>query len=137
MKKIFLILTLIVMTFGLSGCIKINNNGGENTNNGGGTQVGDELTQDELTKIAKCLTEKGTKMYGAVWCTHCTAQKKAFGDAFQYVNYTECDPGTDVEGAKKCLADEIKAYPTWQFSDGSRRTGEIPPTELAELEGCL
>jgi hypothetical protein len=128
MRKILITFTLIVMTFGLVGCIKVNNNGD-------GTE-GENLTNDELTKIAKCLTEKGVKMYGAVWCAHCTAQKKAFGDAFQYVNYIECDANTNLETAKICVEEGIEGVPAWDFPDGSRKTGEILPTELAKLAGC-
>ncbi|MBA4336610.1 hypothetical protein C0416_02435 [bacterium] len=132
MRKIFLILTSFVLIVGLSGCIKIN---GGDPQNGNGTQ--DELTGEELTKIAKCLTEKGVKMYGAVWCSHCSNQKKAFGDAFQYINYIECDANTNLETAKICVEEGIEGVPAWDLPDGSRKAGETSPTELAELAGCL
>ena len=46
-----------------------------------------------------------------------------------------------VTSAKKtqtniCIEKEIKAYPTWEFADGSRLTGEKQPKELAEKAGC-
>ncbi len=132
MKKIIAILVSMVLVMGLSGCIKFNNGGEVGGENGGEIN----LSNGELETIAKCLTEKNTTMYGAVWCGHCANQKKSFGDAFKYINYVECDPNTDVEGAKKCLEEEIPGYPAWKFSDGSIRTGFIPPAELAELVGC-
>ena len=58
--------------------------------------------------FAKCLTEKGAVMYGAVWCAHCKDQKKAFGDSFQYIKYVEC-----TENTKLCLDDGVNGYPTW------------------------
>lgn len=35
-----------------------------------------------------------------------------------------------------CLAAEIESYPTWEFADGSRLSGAIEPSELAERSGC-
>lgn len=37
------------------------------------------ITTDDF---AKCLTEKGAKMYGTSWCGHCKNQKALFGDSF-------------------------------------------------------
>lgn len=122
MRKIFLILTSILLIVSLSGCTETPSGGGE--------------TDEDLNRIAQCLTEKGTKMYGAIWCSHCNNQKKAFGDAFQYIEYVECDANTDLEGAKACLEAGIQGYPTWVFGDGTRKAGEVEISQLAELAGC-
>jgi len=37
--------------------------------------------------FAKCLSEKGFKMYGADWCPNCKTQKKMFGKSFKYEGY--------------------------------------------------
>lgn len=67
--------------------------------------------------FAKCLTEKGVKMYGAYWCSHCQNQKKAFGDSFKYVTYIECaDPNSQGQ-LEVCTKAGITGYPTWEFSE--------------------
>lgn len=86
--------------------------------------------------FAKCLTEKGVKMYGAYWCPHCQTQKDSFGDSWQYINYIECSlPGGKVQ-TEVCSQAEIKAYPTWEFPGGERKTGEISFAELSQRSGC-
>lgn len=89
-----------------------------------------------LTEIAKCLTEKGAKMYGAVWCSHCTQQKESFGPSFQYIDYFECDPQTNLEQAKICVEKDIQTVPAWELPDGSWLQGKHDPEELAEILGC-
>lgn len=43
--------------------------------------------------LAKCLSDKGVKMYGAFWCGHCQNQKAEFnGNLEKYNIYVECDP---------------------------------------------
>lgn len=90
----------------------------------------------EITKIAQCLADKGAKMYGAVWCGHCANQKKAFGEAFELINYVECDANTDLEGAKECVEKKIMSVPAWDIPGQDLITGEHTPEELAELAGC-
>ena len=121
MKKITLILISISFVFGFCGC---------------GVVQRDNLTNKELTQIAQCLTSKGVKMYGAVWCAHCKKQKDDFGEAFKYIDYTECDPNTDTESAKKCVEKGIESIPAWEFPDGTMKTGETQPSELAKIAGC-
>ena len=65
------------------------------------------LTSDK-DAFAKCLTEKGWAMYGAVWCSHCKAQKELFGSSFQYIKYVECPDNTQL-----CLDKGINGFPTW------------------------
>ncbi|MEK6983106.1 MAG: hypothetical protein AABX33_00905 [Nanoarchaeota archaeon] len=53
--------------------------------------------------FAKCLSEKGAVMYGAMdWCKFTQAQKGMFGRSFKYINYHEFK---DLPGIKKT--------PTW------------------------
>jgi len=90
----------------------------------------------DFDKVAQCLTEKGTKMYGAYWCSHCQAQKKAFGNSFKYIKYVECaEPGGQGQ-TKECADAKIEGYPTWEFGDNSRLSGEISVEELAKKAGC-
>jgi glutaredoxin len=92
--------------------------------------------QKDYTVIAKCLTEKGVKMYGSITCPHCTAQKKNFGEAFKYINYIECDPHTDLQSAKQCNEDNIEYLPTWRFSDGTEVVGLQDIEALGLRVGC-
>ena len=65
------------------------------------------LTADK-DAFAKCLTAKGFVMYGAVWCSHCTAQKALFGDSFKNIKYVECPDNINL-----CLTKGVQGYPTW------------------------
>lgn len=86
--------------------------------------------------LAMCMTEKGTKMYGAYWCVHCANQKKAFGTSFDKVKYIECSlPGGQGQ-TQECQAAGIEGYPTWEFGDGTRMSGEVAVETLAEKSGC-
>jgi hypothetical protein len=89
-----------------------------------------------LDGFAQCLKTKGAKMYGAWWCPHCEEQKALFGFAFQYVDYVECSPPGLKTMNDTCKAADIKGYPTWQFSDGSRVEGPQPLNALGDKTGC-
>lgn len=98
-----------------------------------------EQTETVSESFAKCLTANGAKLYGAWWCSHCQSQKKMFGDALQYVNYIECEqvPGTSQGSiTDTCKAAEIQSFPTWDFADGTRKTGRLTASQLSELAGC-
>jgi len=87
-------------------------------------------------QLARCLTDKGAKMYGAYWCPHCKEQKEMFGASFKYVKYIECSlPGGRGQNSL-CRQAGIKGYPTWEFGDGSRQAGKLSLFELAEKAGC-
>ncbi len=90
----------------------------------------------EYRPFAECLTEKGVKMYGAWWCPHCQSQKRAFGAAFSSVDYTECSPPGGRSMLPVCTEAGVESFPTWVFSDGTRKTGDQPLTILAEASGC-
>ncbi len=97
---------------------------------------GSNYDRAEVDAFAQCLTDSGTKMYGAFWCPHCARTKKAFGDSFQYIAYVECDPRGDNQQAELCLELEIEEYDTWIFGDGTRTVGEPSFEELAAGSGC-
>jgi hypothetical protein len=63
---------------------------------------------DGKDSFAKCLTENGWSMYGAIWCAHCKSQKEMFGSSFQYIKYVECP-----DNVQFCLDKGVNAYPTW------------------------
>ncbi len=75
-------------------------------------------------------------MFGAYWCGHCQNQKKMFGDSWQYVNYVECSLPNQGGQTDYCKQLDIKGYPTWEFQDGTRKSGEVSFEELSRLSGC-
>ena len=86
-------------------------------------------------EFAQCITDKGAAMYGAFWCPHCATQKTTFGKSFKFVNYIECSK-PDRTQTEACDQANISSYPTWEFADGSRQTGELSILQLAQRTGC-
>ncbi len=75
--------------------------------------------------FAKCLTEKGAVMYGAMgWCKYTQAQKGMFGKSFKYVNYKEFN---ELSG--------IKITPTWVIN-GAWHENVQSFEKLTALTGC-
>jgi hypothetical protein len=89
------------------------------------------INSEALDIFAKCTAEKGLAMYGAAWCSHCTAQKKLFGESFKYVNYVECP-----DNIKLCTDKGINGYPTWMDSAGKKYEGEQSFATIAQITGC-
>ena len=87
-------------------------------------------------EFAQCLTEQGTVMYGAWWCSHCTNQKDAFGSSFDYIDSVECSAAGSKAMNSTCQDAGIEGYPTWEFADGSRVSGEQSFEYLASQTGC-
>lgn len=87
-------------------------------------------------EFAKCLKDKGAIFYGTSWCKFCKAQKEAFGDSQKYLPYVECSTPDGKGQTKECEDAKIEGYPTWQFGDGSRETGQQSMQKLAEKTGC-
>jgi hypothetical protein len=91
---------------------------------------------DALDAFASCLKDKGATFYGAFWCPHCQNQKAMFGRSARLLPYQECSNPDGQSQNAMCNDKGIESYPTWQFADGSRLTGEIPLETLAEKTGC-
>jgi hypothetical protein len=72
--------------------------------------------------FARCLTERGVKMYGAWW----------------YVPYVECGIKGETHGQSQVCKDEnVKHYPTWQFPPTGERVERIfSLQELSDRTGC-
>ena len=76
-------------------------------------------------KFAKCLSEKGAVMYGAMeWCKYTQGQKAMFGKSFRHINYLEYQ---ELPGIKKT--------PTWVIN-GAWHENVQSFERLAELTGC-
>lgn len=75
--------------------------------------------------FAKCLTEKGAVMYGAIdWCKYTQGQAKMFGKSFKYVNYHD-----------ESELPNLKTRPTWVI-DGEWYEKVQSFERLAEVTGC-
>jgi len=95
--------------------------------------AGTVTAQDSnLDEFAKCLADKGFKMYGSDSCSHCISQKELFGESFRYIEYTECNKNKEI-----CREEGIQAYPTWVSKDGRQQyKGTRPLQNLSDLSGC-
>ncbi len=86
--------------------------------------------------FAKCLSQKGVRMYGTFWCPHCNAQKEAFGKNWGYVDYVECSAPDGRSQLQVCADAGIEGYPTWVFPDGNKLAGEVTAQQLSMASGC-
>jgi hypothetical protein len=85
----------------------------------------------QYDEFAKCTAAKGLTMYGAAWCSHCTAEKNRFGDSFKYVNYVECPDNIQL-----CTNKGVNGYPTWIDGEGKKHEGEQGLEGIAKITGC-
>lgn len=86
--------------------------------------------------FASCIAESGTKFYGAFWCPHCQEQKALFGKSAKNLPYVECSNPSGQGQTQACMDAGIQSYPTWEFPDGSRKTGKVSLANLAVLTQC-
>lgn len=89
-----------------------------------------------LKSFAQCLEREGAKFYGTFWCPHCNAQKEIFGQAAKYLPYIECSTLDSKGQLPECQKKNISGYPTWEFADGSRLSGSLHLSVLAEKTSC-
>lgn len=89
-----------------------------------------------VAAFAQCLKDSGVIFYGAFWCPHCKTQKALFGDAVSLLPYIECSTPDGRGRTDICIQKKIDGYPTWEFADGSRLSGERKFAELSERSGC-
>ena len=94
------------------------------------------VTPGQYDEFAQCLADKGAKYFGAFWCPNCQNQNELFGKSKKFVNYIECSTPNGQGQLQVCIDDSIEAYPTWEFSDGSRLVGTLSFETLAEKTGC-
>lgn len=90
----------------------------------------------ELDIFAQCLKDKGAVFYGAFWCPHCQSQKALFGKSVKLLPYVECSTADGKSQLPACQEKKIQGYPTWEFSDGSRQSGQLTLDQLSEKTAC-
>jgi len=90
----------------------------------------------KLDEFASCINDSGATFFGAFWCPHCQNQKAMFGSSAKLLPYTECST-PDGKGQLQVCADAgVTGYPTWEFPDGTRESGEISLDRLSEKTNC-
>lgn len=95
----------------------------------------DTVSTERTLRLARHLKERDATMYGAYWCSHCFAQKQAFGaEAAKLLNYVECADDGQNQNRAACQDRGIAGYPTWDI-DGKLYPGERSIAELEELVG--
>lgn len=99
-----------------------------------GPEVAGEETS--LDDFAKCLTEKGVKLYTADWCPHCARQKELFGSALQYLDHTVCSKEQTDPWSEVCTQAKITGVPTWVFADKTQAQGFTELEVLSKKTGC-
>ncbi len=93
-------------------------------------------TPGQYDEFAKCLKDKGAVFYGAFWCPHCQNQKAMFGKSAKLLPYTECSTADGKAQLQVCKDKNITGYPTWEFADGTRESGEVSLERLSEKTAC-
>jgi len=98
----------------------------------------DRRSEHKYDAFARCLGDRGVKMYGAWWCPHCQEQKEKFRASFEYAPYVECGVKGDLKGQNPvCKDDGIKHFPTWQFPPTGERVEKVLSLEeLSDRTGC-
>ena len=94
-------------------------------------------TPGKLDGFTTCLKDSGAVFYGAFWCSHCQNQKTMFGSSKKLLPYVECSTPDSRGQTPECIVKNVDSYPTWEFKDGSRLSGEIALKTLAEKTGCV
>ncbi len=87
-------------------------------------------------ELAKYLTQKDVKVYGAYSCPHCYEQQQLFGkEAWSNIQQIECaaDAKENPQPAV-CEQAGIKGFPTWSI-DGELDPGAKKLARLGELTG--
>lgn len=83
-----------------------------------------------LDGFAKCLSDKGAVMYGALsWCKYTQAQRAMFGRSFKHLDYIDYTEFPEEEFG------EIKKTPTW-IINGKVYENVQSIGKLAQLSGC-
>ena len=97
---------------------------------------GDVVEDTKYDVFAQCIKDSGATFYGAFWCSHCQAQKKMFGSSAKLLPYVECSQASGQGQLQVCIDKNIEGYPTWEFADLSRLSGEVSLEVLSEKTAC-
>lgn len=90
----------------------------------------------EYDQFATCVADSGATFFGAFWCPHCQNQKAMFGASARLLPYEECSTPDGKGQLAVCRDAGVSSYPTWEFADGNRVTGEVSMEDLSQFTGC-
>jgi hypothetical protein len=94
-----------------------------------------DISDQDKTVLAECLTAKGAKLYVTNWCGACRTQKAMFGTAVSKLTIIDCEsPNRSEADRERCRA--IQYIPTWIFRDGRQLVGCQEFRILAKYAGC-
>jgi hypothetical protein len=93
-------------------------------------KTGYAVRGEALDNFAQCMSEKGVKFYGSMYCGHCKNQKDLFKDSLRYLNYFEC---TEPENEEACR--KLMGVPAWEIN-GEITYGTQSLEKLSRLTGC-
>ncbi len=127
-KKITIAIVLTVVVLGIVLCMNLIASGAKASN--------------KYVAFSQCLEQKGAKFYGAFWCPHCQQQEKMLGLSRATLEkkvglYVECSTADGKSQTEACKQKNIESYPTWEFADGTRMSGEIELSVLGAKTGCV
>ena len=91
----------------------------------------------KLDTFASCIKDSGATFYGAFWCPHCQNQKAMFGASAKLLPYVECSTPDGNSQLPICTDAGVTGYPTWEFADGTRESGEVSLDKLSEKTSCV
>ena len=90
----------------------------------------------KLDVFASCIKESGATYYGAFWCPNCKNQEALFGRSAGLLPRVECSTPDGRGQLQVCQDAGIKAYPTWEFANRTRKSGTLSLEYLSEATGC-
>ena len=93
---------------------------------------GEDTPEIDLVAFAKALTDAGVQLFGAAWCPACNTQKELFEDGADFLPFVEVT-NPDRTQNQIGIDENITAYPTWEFGDGSREVGVFSLEAIAQL----
>lgn len=133
MKVYVLLAIAAVLMIVIVGIIQYNKN--NNVSSINDTLINDTLN-DDVAKLATCLTEKGFRMYGSATCGACASQKALFGEDFDKVDYVECLQNAPNSRTEECILAGLVAVPTWEANGVLLDPGVITLEDLKEEADC-
>lgn len=92
---------------------------------------GAPASEHPYAEFAQCLSDEGLVMYGTDWCPHCQDQKQMFEDAFEFIEFVNCDFNKTT-----CQSLGVTGYPTWFYQGEKWADGVQAFGEFAEISGC-
>lgn len=101
-------------------------------------KIADGGRSEEMDNFNQCLVDSGAKYYGAAWCPNCANQSKLLGYTKPSTppTYIECSLVRGNPLAPVCQEVGIRAFPTWDFTDGTRLEGTQSLETLATQTSC-